>query len=507
MTRLMTHKQPSFQLSLRPKASGIPSYQWLRDSLRTEILSGMLRPGQRMPGTRELARLYKLSRGTVLSAIEDLKSEGYLHGVSGSGTFISNVLPDQLLQNKTPPAQGELHQQSESPRLSEYAKRIRPINLFYNPQSLAFRTNLPALDLFPTTLWAKVMGRRLRQTSSNQLLGCEARGYLPLRKVLAQYLRTARGVRCEPEQIVMVSGIQEALDLVARLLLNPGDRVLVEDPGYIVANIAFTAVGAKSISIPIDEKGAAPSRQDFRNARLMYVTPGHQFPTGVTMPISRRLEILQYAREAKTFILEDDYDSEYRYSGSPIPAMQGIDKENLVIFAGSFNKVLFPSLRMGYIVLPPSLLEPFVLTKAMISRHHSVLDQLAVCDFIEEGHFGRHLRRMRHVYAERLEALSYHMQKQLSDVMTLSPIEAGLQTMAWLKPGLLAEDLGVAAAERKIDVVPLSRYCLQTRLPEGIQIGFAAIDEATIAKGVSGLAAAARSLKSRTKKNRANGLP
>jgi GntR family transcriptional regulator/MocR family aminotransferase len=506
MTGSKTHKQPSFPLLLRPKALDVPSYQWLRDSLRAEILSGMLRPGQRMPGTRELARLYKLSRGTVLSAIEDLKSEGYLYGVTGSGTFISNVLPDQLLQNKTLPVQGELLQPAESPRLSEYAKRVFPVSLFYNPQSLAFRTNLPALDLFPTTLWAKVVARRLRQTSSSQLLGCETRGYGPLRKVLAQYLRTARGVRCEPEQIVMVSGIQEALDLVARLLLNQGDRVLVEDPGYPFAYAAFKAVGARSISIPIDEKGAAPSKQDFRNARLMYVTPGHQFPTGVTMPISRRAEILHYARETKTFIFEDDYDSEYRYSGSPIPAMQGIDSENLVIFAGSFNKVLFPSLRMGYIVLPPALLNVFVLTKSMISRHHSVLDQVSVCDFIEEGHFGRHLRRMRHIYAERLEALSYHVQKQLSDIMTLSPIEAGLQTMAWLKPGLLAEDLGVAAADRRIDVVPLSRYCLQTRLPEGIQIGFAAIDEATIAKGVSGLATAARSLKPRSKKQRANGM-
>jgi GntR family transcriptional regulator / MocR family aminotransferase len=379
-------------------------------------------------------------------------------------------LPDHLLQSKTLSVQGKPHHPVESPRVSHHAKRVFPISHFYNPHSFAFRTNLPALDLFPTALWAKVVSRRLRQASSNQLLGCETRGYAPLREVLAQYLRTARGVRCEPGQIVIISGIQEALDLVARLLLNPGDRVLIEDPGYQVAYAAFKAVGAKLISVPIDGDGAAPSRQDFRNARLMYVTPGHQFPTGVTMPISRRAEILHHAREAKTFIFEDDYDSEYRYSGSPIPAMQGIDGENRVIFAGSFNKVLFPSLRMGYIILPPALLEVFVMTKAIISRHHSVLDQVAICDFIEEGHFGRHLRRMRNVYAERLEMLSYYVRKQLSDVLTLSDIEAGLQTVAWLKPGISAEDLSMAAADRRVDIVPLNRYCLKMRLPQGIQI-------------------------------------
>lgn len=483
-----------YQLVLPPRTSSVPSSHWLREALRSGILSGMLRPGQRMPATRELARHYGLSRGTVLAAIDDLKAEGYVRGAPGSGTFVCDLLPEELMRSRAPSAPRKKAPAGEFPRLSDYAMRVKPVPYFANPASLAFRTNLPALDLFPTTLWAQVASRRLRRVSTSDLLGCSTSGYWPLRQVLAEYLRAERGVRCETEQIVIVSGIQEAFDLVARLLLNPGDRVLLEDPGFQGAYAAFEAAGASLVSIPIDAEGAAPGRHDFRNARLMYVTPGHQFPTGITMAHRRRVEILRHARESGTMILEDDYDSEYRYSGHPIPAMQGIDRDNLVIFTGGFNKVLFPSLRMAYIVLPPALLENFVMIKALLSRHHSVFDQTVVCDFIEQGHFGRHLRRMRKIYAERLQALSHHASRHLSGVLRLSDIEAGLQTIGWLKTGILAEDAAFAAAKRKIDVVPLSRYCHASRLEEGIQIGFAAVDEASIAKGILGLAEAVHSV-------------
>jgi GntR family transcriptional regulator / MocR family aminotransferase len=454
----------------------------------------MLGPGQRMPATREIARHYSLSRGTVLTAIDDLKAEGYVRGVPGSGTFVCDRLPDEWMQNRAPSIAGKTAPAGEFPRVSDFAKRLKPVPYYANPGSLAFRTNLPALDLFPTTLWAQVASRRLRRVSTHDLLACNSRGHRPLREALAQYLRAERGVRCDSDQIVIVSGIQEAIDLVARLLVNPGDRVLLEDPGFQAAYAAFAAAGANLLSIPIDSEGAAPCRNDFRNAQLMYVTPGHQFPTGITMAHGRRVEILQQARESGTIILEDDYDSEYRYSGHPIPAMQGLDKDDLVIFAGSFNKVLFPSLRMGYLVLPPALVDVFAMTKNMISRHHSVFDQAVVCDFIEQGHFGRHLRRMRKVYAERLSALSYHARRHLSGILTLSDIEAGLQTTGWLKPGILAEDAAFAGAKRRIDVVPLSRYCHTFHLQEGIQIGFAAVDEAAIEKGVIALADALHSV-------------
>jgi GntR family transcriptional regulator / MocR family aminotransferase len=486
----MNRQTSPYPLALLPRTRNLPSYQWLRDSIRSGILAGMLGPGQRLPATRELARHHRLSRGTVLTAIDDLKAEGYLCGVRGSGIFVCDLLPDRLLQSRVPESREHPTKTVQLPRLSDFGKRLKPFQFFINPTSLAFRTTLPALNLFPTTLWAQIAARRMRRVSSSDLLGCEGRGYLPLRTVLAQYLRASRGVRCEPEQIVIVSGIQEALDLVARLLVNPGERVLIEDPGFQVAYSVFESLGARLQSVPIDKYGAAPQRHQFRNARLLYLTPGHQFPVGVTMPLWRRVEILQQARDAGTLILEDDYDSEFRYSGSPLPAMQGIDRDSRVIFTGSFNKVLFPSLRMGYIVLPPALVEPFVLAKTMITRHHSIFDQAIVCEFIEQGHFGRHLRRMRKIYAERLSALHYHAGERLSGVLTLSPIEAGLQTIGWLKAGILAEDVGHAAALRKIDVVPLSRYCHKAYQDEAIQLGFAAIDEEAIRKGVVKLAAA-----------------
>jgi len=486
----MNRRTTPYQLVLPPRTSSVPSSHWLREALRSGIKSGMLGAGQRMPATREIARHYGLSRGTVLTAIDDLKAEGYIRGVPGSGTFVCDLLPDELMQNRAPAILHKDAPASQFPRLSDYAMRVKPVPYFANPASLAFRTNLPALDLFPTSLWAQVASRRLRRVSTGDLLGSTTRGYEPLRQVLAQYLRAERGVACETEQIVIVSGIQEALDLVARLLLNPGDRVLLEDPGFQGAYAALEAAGASIVSIPIDSEGAAPAKSDFQNARLMYVTPGHQFPTGITMTHSRRIEILRHARESGTIILEDDYDSEYRYSGHPIPAMQGIDTDNLVIFTGGFNKVLFPSLRMGYVVFPPALVENFVMTKAMITRHHSVLDQAVVCDFIEQGHFGRHLRRMRKVYAERLAALSHHARRHLSGILRLSDIEAGLQTIGWLENGVLAEQTALAAAKRKIDVVPLNRYCHTSQLDEALQIGFAAVDEAAIAKGILGLAEA-----------------
>jgi len=486
----MNRRTTPYQLVLPPRASCVPTSHWLREALRSGIMTGMLGPGQRMPATREIARHYGLSRGTVLTAIDDLKAEGYVRGVPGSGTFVCDLLPEELMQSGAPAVLQKQAPAPGFPRLSDYAMRVKPVPYFANPASLAFRTNLPALDLFPTSLWAQVASRRLRRVSTSDLLGSNTRGYGPLRQVLAQYLRAERGVRCETEQIVIVSGIQEALDLVARLLLNPGDRVLLEDPGFQGAYVALEAAGANIVSIPIDSEGAAPVRSDFRNARLMYVTPGHQFPTGITMTHARRVAILQQARESGTMILEDDYDSEYRYAGHPLPAMQGIDRGNSVIFTGGFNKVLFPSLRMAYIVFPPALLENFVMTKALITRHHSVLDQAVLCDFIEQGHFGRHLRRMRKVYAERWGALSHYASRHLSGVLTLSDIEAGLQTIGWLKTGILAEDVALAAAKRKIDVVPLSRYCHASHLDEGLQIGFAAVDEAAIEKGILALAEA-----------------
>src|SRR5580658_6095756 len=401
----MAKRAATFELALPPRPKTAPAYRWLYASLRAAILEGRLHPATRLPATRDLACQYRLSRGTIVSAIEQLKSEGYVEARTGSGTYVSNTLPDDLLQvrsNATPP----LPQAEMKPRnFSTYAKRVRLFPSFAPRPSRAFRPNLPALDLFPTTLWAQVAARRLRKVSTNFLLGCEPLGYVPLRRAVADYLSSSRGVNCTADQVAIVSGAQEAFDLVARLFLNPGDRVCMENPGYIGAATVFESLGATILHVPLDEEGMKLRETTLRNARLVYVTPGHQFPLGITMSLSRRLQLLETARKSGALILEDDYDSEFRYSGRPVPALQGLDRHGIVLFTGSFSKVLFPSLRLGYLVLPSDLADGVSATLSSTRRHAPLMDQAVLCDFITMGHFGRHRRRTRQIYAERLNVL------------------------------------------------------------------------------------------------------
>jgi GntR family transcriptional regulator/MocR family aminotransferase len=486
----MARRASSFELFLPPRPADVPAFHWLRNALRAEILSGRLTPGSRLPASRDFSRQYHLSRGTILVAIDELRAEGYLEGRRGSGTYVSKILPEHLLQSQVAPGAEADPVAGKKRHLSSFATRVHPFSHYVSPDSLAFRTNLPALDLFPTDLWAQVTARRVRAASTRLLLGCEPQGYLPLREVVAQYARSSRGVNCVADQVVIVSGILEGLDLTARLLLNPGDKVLVEDPGYQGAYAAFRSAGARLVSAPIDSEGAAPRQSDLRDCRLLYVTPGHQYPMGTAMSLPRRLQLLAWANKYETTIFEDDYDSEFRFSGRPVPALQGLDRGGRVIFAGSFNKVMFPSLRLAYLILPQNLVSVFARTKAMTTRHHPLLDQAALCDFIEQGHFGRHLRRMRKTYEERLSVLLDCARTHLSEYLEISNIEAGLQTIGLLRNNQFhtAEDVTQRAAAEHIDVVPLSRYCHAASVPEGLQIGFAAVHEDQIKAGVLKLA-------------------
>jgi GntR family transcriptional regulator/MocR family aminotransferase len=315
-------------------------------------------------------------------------------------------------------------------------------------------------------------------------------GYRPLREAVADYLTTARGVCCTTEQVAIVSGVQEALDLVARLFLNPGDRVSMENPGYVGAAMVFESVGAKISALGLDGEGMELRAAGLRGARLVYVTPGHQFPLGISMSLPRRLQLLEWARQSGALIFEDDYDSEYRYSGRPVPALQGLDRSGSVLFAGSFSKVLFPSLRLGYLVIPHDLVDDFAAAKSITTRHAQLLDQAVLCDFITEGHFGRHLRRMRGVYAERLSVLLQGARDRLAGLLEISDVEAGLQTVGWLRGGLTGESAARAAAARNLEVVPLSRYTRGRASREGLQLGFAAVDSREIQRGVEQLALA-----------------
>jgi GntR family transcriptional regulator / MocR family aminotransferase len=486
----MDRRTRTFDLMLPEQRSSMPAYMWLYQSLRAEILEGRLRAGARLPATRDLAKQYELSRGTIVNAFEQLKSEGYVEGSIGSGTYVSKILPEELLQVGRETSRQTIAKRQARRRISDYARRARRFAGLEIRPTRAFRANQPALDLVPTTLWAQIAARRLRRVSTNDLLGCAAMGYRPLREAVADYLRTSRGVNCEAEQVAIVSGVQEALDLVARIFLNPGDAVCMENPGYVGAALAFEAAGAKIRLARVDDDGMELRDASLRGVRVVYVTPGHQFPLGITMSLPRRLQLLEWARKTGAMIFEDDYDSEYRYSGRPVPTLQGLDRNGVVLFAGSFSKVLFPSLRLGYLVVPADLLERFAIAKLLTTRHAPMLEQSVLCDFIVDGHFGRHLRRMRGVYAERLKILLESAKRKLGGLLEISNIEAGLQTVGWLKKGIGEKDGARAAAERNVEVIPLSSYAQGYVEQGGLQLGFAAVDPKEIRRGVEDLAKA-----------------
>lgn len=488
----MAKRTTPFALMLPQRDVDTPAYRWLYSALRAEILEGRLRPGARLPGTRDLGAQYGLARGTIVSAFDQLKAEGYIEGTVGSGTYVSEVLPDELLQVARVAAPHA--RQTRRVHRSHHAKRI---TLFpgYEPRPMrAFRSDLPALDLFPTTLWAQLASRRLKRVTARLLMGCEPMGYRPLREAVADYLVTSRGVNCTADQVAIVSGAQEALDLAARLFLDRGDRVAMEDPGYIGAAHAFESAGARISPIAVDDEGMKVPRT---NCRLAYITPGHQFPLGVTMSLARRLAMLDWARKTNALIFEDDYDSEFRYAGRPMPALQGLDRHGLVLFSGTFSKVLFPSLRIGYLVVPPELVPLVDAAKSITTRHAPLLEQTVLCDFIVDGHFGRHLRRMREIYAERLSALLDAARERLAGLIEIPSIEAGLQTVGWLSPGFDADEVKQAAAIRNVEVTPLATYARRRMKREGLQLGFATVDPREIRRGVRELATAMEQLPGR----------
>jgi GntR family transcriptional regulator / MocR family aminotransferase len=490
----MPKRSASFTLTLPPRDRGAPATRWLSAALRSEILDGRLRGGARLPATRDLARQYGLSRGTIVSAFEELKSEGYLVGTVGSGTYVNQTLPDELFEVSRGVAPSVTQRRAHTRRLSDFAQRVDVLWGFPDGPARAFRTAQPALDLFPTTLWAQLAARRIRRATATLLLQCEPMGYRPLREAVTDYLTTSRGVRCTTDQVAIVSGVQEALDVVARIFLNPGDRVCMENPGYNGASRLFDGFGLKISGLPVDREGMAVPPARLRDVRLVHVTPGHQFPLGVSMSLPRRLALLEWARSSGALIFEDDYDSEYRYSGRPLPALQGLDRTGAVLFAGTFNKVMFPSLRLGYLVLPPDLVEPFSAVRSLTMRHGPLLDQAVLCDFISEGHFGRHIRRMREVYAERLDVLVRSAKEELAGLLELSDIEAGLQTVGWLNDGVDDRAASRAAYARGVEVIPLSWFTRGRTARPALHLGFAAVDAREIRRGVRELAVALEGL-------------
>lgn len=471
--------------------SGQPLIRQLYLSIRASILSGRLGAGARLPATRTLATDLGVSRTTVVLAYEQLLAEGFVSGRGSAGTIVSNlVLPRVAPKMRTtmpvrPPSAAPvtlptLGLASPAPWLASTHAASRP-----------FRVGEPALDLFPVRLWTRLCSKRRRASTGGLLAYGDAGGYPPLRRAIAEYTAASRGVRASPEQIVLVRGAQQAVDLVARILLDAGDRIWFEDPGYPMARQLFELSRAIPVPIPLDDAGlrVEVGLQRAPDARLAYVAPSHQFPLGRTMSLERRLALLAWASSAGAWIVEDDYDSEFRYPGPPIASLQGLDRADRVIYVGTFSKTVFPALRLGYLILPPELVERFVSMRTAIDHMAPSLEQAALADFIDGGHFTRHLRRMRAAYLERQEELLELARQYLAGLMRVEPADSGMHAIGWLlKPKADDREISRLAFERGVETPPLSAYCQQVTLPPALLLGFASVRPREMAPAVRVLA-------------------
>lgn len=474
----------SFELTLKSRSRRQTLTSWLYGELRAAILDGRLAPGARLPASRDFARQHELSRGTVVSVLERLQAEGYITSRVGFGTWVNHVeAPRPTRQATTTPAYIR--------RVISTYKRPQPwIDQAFADGIRPFRIGVPAIDEFPSEVWGRLAAGQARGFRSWLKKEADRRGYRPLRDAIAEYLRTSRGVRCTAEQVVLVSGIQQALDLLARLLLKKGDPLWMEDPGYFGARIAFENVGAKMIAVPVNEEGLSVSAgmKICPDAKGAYVTPAHQFPLGVTMSLERRMALLRWAARAGAFVIEDDYDSEYRFEGSPVPSLQSLDKHSSVIFIGSFSKTLFPALRVGYVVLPAQLIDVFLGLRYRTDFRNSSFDQAVLCDFIVDGHFARHLRRMRNLYAERLATLTEGAKQHLGGLLEISSVRAGLYTIGYLKNGMTSRQAEMLAAAQGLEVLGVDRCTLRRPDPKALLLGFGGFDELAIRRGLLRLA-------------------
>ncbi len=458
----------------------------LYDGLRDAILSGQFRVGARMPSTRALAASRGVSRNTVHMAFEQLILEGLLEGKQGVGTFVAELpsgIPFGPGAAELDKPRGRRNLSNQGRAIHNLAKRWpEPIQLPGESRGRAFGMGAPA-DLFPSRAW-----RRLLVQCWDQLIGTRGLGrseFEPLREAIAEHLGTTRGVRCTPDQVIVVSGSQQGIALVANVLLDPDDSVWVEDPGYFGAHRAFVGWGAQVVPVAVDDQGLSveAGRKRAPQARLVHVTPTHQFPLGKTMPLRRRADLLAWAKTADAWILEEDYDSEFCYSGTPLAALQGIDPNQRVMYLGSFSKSMFSGLRMAYLVVPRDLAPAFRAARQIVGGPPPVLEQAVVERFLTEGHFQRHLRRMRRVYSQRQRRLIKAVEEKLDGLLHVDPDETGMHLVGWLRNGMVAEDVCRRAAKEGLELLPLSSYRAEAG-PEGVLLGFSEAGEPSLLRGV-----------------------
>ncbi|MBW4643470.1 MAG: PLP-dependent aminotransferase family protein [Goleter apudmare HA4340-LM2] len=470
----------------------LPLHRQVYEELRRAILSGRLAPGQKLPSTRRLAKSLSISRSTVTQSYEQLLSEGYLETTVGSGTFVCRRLPDDLLD--TAPVESTPQQAGSSISLSAYGESLTERSLFYLPEpeaQISFSYGRPAFDQFPLNLWRQLLSRHCHADHDVLDYASNSRGYQPLREAIAAYLARSRAVKCSAEQIIMIGGSQQGLDLITRLLIDRGEWVAVEEPGYLGGRRAFLAQGACLFPVSVDESGLLVSSLTTGitpNIKLIYVTPSHQFPTGALLSLPRRLELLTWAQKSGVMIIEDDYDSEYRYGERPIPALQGLDQSDSVIYVGTFSKVLFPSLRLGYLVLPHSLIDVFTRAKWLADRQSSLLEQYALTDFINEGHLERHTRRMRSLYDQRRQTLVQSLVSHFGDRVQILGENAGMHLMVKIHTALNDAEIVQRAAQVGVGINSAYPYYLKANPGGEFVLGYAELNEQRIQEGIDRLA-------------------
>ncbi|WP_047306680.1 PLP-dependent aminotransferase family protein [Pseudomonas fluorescens] len=477
----------------------------LYQALRLRVLDGRLASGTRLPASRDLAAALGISRNSVVRAYDQLYAEGFIEGRVGDGTYVAQLpetrLPIKKLSTKVSTGLSTGLPTGLSTKSTEITgdpsskvihssglQRLQKHHLSTPPSGppRAFRVGVPAFDLFPFEVWAKLNAAFWRRPNLHQLCYGDSAGDSRLRSLIAAYLRSARGLQCSAEQIVITSGAQQGISLCAQLLVEPGDVVAVENPGYRAAGHAFAVAGAQLQGVAVDQEGIdCRQLEQLDQCRLAYVTPSHQYPTGVIMSLARRLELLAWAERSGGWIVEDDYDGEYRYSGAPLAPLAALDRQGRVIYVGTFGKVAFPALRLGYLVLPPDLVQAFARRRAVDVRHSEVSTQAVMAEFMAAGHFQRHIRRMRRAAQSRLNRLLAAWPQAIPGVGPLPTVAAGLHLTVRVDSLAREQQLLEQAASVDVEVNGLSTYWLpETRLPEdqraGLVLGFAAVPEADI---------------------------
>jgi GntR family transcriptional regulator/MocR family aminotransferase len=481
---------------LEDDGSGTPLYRRAYRRIRQMILDGTLPSGRRLPSTRTLSGDLGVSRNTVELAFSQLQSEGYIRRRIGSGSFVGDSLPNAAAharRARRPVGSGTAERPVLARRTTGTAVLSKRGRLAAaaapDPEADAdptFGVCRPGLDVFPLHIWNRLLARRARQTTRELLDESSPKGLGVLRRAVAEYLVASRGVKCDAEQVIVLTSTQQGLDLAARLLLDPGQAAWVEEPCYIGARLALRNAGARLVPVPVDDGGLDVDRGIHlaNDARLAYVTPSHQFPLGVTMGLSRRLELLRWAERSDAWIVEDDYDSEFRYAGRPLASLQGLDRSGRVVYLGTFNKVMFPSLRLAYMVVPPDLVDAFAAARRWIDGHSSALVQTVMADFITGGHFGTHIRHMREVYRERRDALTDATHRYAPSRIQLGPADGGLHVVAWLLDTVDVRRIVAGAAAESLYLRDVSLYYATSPPAPGIVLSFASSAPHVLRRGV-----------------------